>query len=916
MNNNINNNNNDFLMSKTINLHSNKNKNYSLKTYQKINNNNNINNNNSINSNNINTNNLNSNNINSNNDINTNISFNTLNDVGYNENLLNYNKSFKSRSKRNKYKTLINIKPLSSSQKINIDKINFYKKANVPPNLDVLNLILKHSPERIDMRLVAHKMNLLNKEIRQKSINSTTKKFYDYNIIFGYKTNNIIKSYTPKLILQNPSKKKGVNKNGQEIIQVFNEDEISSLFNQKCIDLNIPLKDELMNRFTDFIKLKCVNRVIDLTDCKLGLNSMVVLSEILRNNDNKYSRLILSKNNFGDKGIELLLDSIQDNSSIVELNLSSNGMTAKGGKLLFAYLLTQSSIISLDLSSSEGVNRNRICAEGVRQIEEVLQTNFFIENLDLSSNSIKTEGFKYLINGLKGNMVLKYLNISNNEIDEKGMYYLKDNIIDSKIEILDVSSNPIGNEGCIALGQCLGLDKLNEVIKVNISDCSIRFNGIREFFKYLRTNKKISTLLLNKNNLFSKKWVYLEDYLANLNIRHLELSSCSLNIAVIDISKILQHHSTLKVLDLSHNQINDSSFIYFKSYPKENLSLVELDFSRNYISDKSAKFFFENLVNNRCLQKLNFFDNQLQNESANAVIESLRINHSLTYINLKSNRVPIRIMKEINIRIQNNKIIEKEKFLPQLKREIRDLSFDPEEINSLKGRIILQNQEKEISIQKLKEDNKIIKMKKLENEKELNKVESESNVIILKIEKLNKELRSIIEKKDIEINNFKDESEKIEEDMSDIMNEIDTLKMENKRHKDKYDDIYKRLKKTYDNTYRRYDDQRKFIMIEIDQLKNKKKKYASKLRILDRLKNSDKYENIINEMNKPNINENNKDNKDNKENKDNKDNKDNNNNKANEEIKNNNTMISEKVSKNRGKFRRNSTGLKKKEKRK
>ena len=61
-------------------------------------------------------------------------------------------------------------------------------------------------------------------------------------------------------------------------------------------------------------------------------------------------------------------------------------------------------------------------------------------------------------------------------------------------------------------------------------------------------------------------------------------------------------------------------------------------------------------MNNRCLQRLNFFDNHLQNESANAVIESLRINHSLTYINLKSNRVPIRIMKEINIRIQNNKL--------------------------------------------------------------------------------------------------------------------------------------------------------------------------------------------------------------------------------------------------------------------
>ena len=584
-------------MSNTIDIFKNK-KNNLLKSFQINNNNTNI-----INSSNtINTTNL--NNIKIHNNTNTNISFNTNIDNINNNNMhthtrnyLQYNKSFKLANSKTKFTTLMNIRPLSPNQTIDIDKINFYKKANVPSHLDVLNLILKNSPERIDMKLVAQKMNLLNKEIRKKSLNSTNKKFYDYNIIFGYKTNNIIKSYTPKLILQKQTKKnQAVSKTGQEIHQVFNEDEITSLFYQKCTDLNIPLKEELMNRFTDYIKLKCVNRIIDLTDCKLGYNSMVVLSEILRNNSDKYSRLILSKNNFGDKGVELLLDSIQDNSSLVELNLSSNSIKSKGGKLIFEYLLEQPSIISLDLSSSEGINRNRICTEGVRLIEEVLQTNFFIENLDLSSNSIKTEGFKYLINGLKGNMVLKYLNVSNNEIDEKGMYYLKDNIIDSKLEALDVSSNPIGNEGATAIGKCLGSEKLSEVVKVNLSDCSIRFHGIREFFKNLRANKKISTLMLNKNNLFSKKWVYLEDYFVNLNLRHLELSSCSLNVSVIDIAKILQHHSTLKVLDLSHNQINDSSFIYFKSFPKENISLVELDFFRNYISDKSGKYFFENFL--------------------------------------------------------------------------------------------------------------------------------------------------------------------------------------------------------------------------------------------------------------------------------------------------------------------------------
>jgi Ran GTPase-activating protein (RanGAP) involved in mRNA processing and transport len=583
---------------------------------------------------------------------------------------------------------------------------------------------------------------------------------------------------------------------------------------------------------------------------------MVVLSEIIKKNENKYSRLILSKNNFGDKGLELLLDSIQDNNGIVELNLSSNNITAKGGKMLFTYLLTQTSIISLDISSQEGINRNRICCEGVKLIENVLKTNFFIENLDLSSNSIKTEGFKYLVNGLKGNIVLKNLNISNNEIDEKGIFYMNENLVNCKIEVIDLSSNPIGNDGCIAFGKCLGGDQLTEITSVNLSDCSIRFHGIKEFLKNLRKNKKINNLLLDKNNLYSKNWFYLEDYFLNLNLRNLGLSSCSLSMAAAEVSKIFQHHPTLKVLDLSHNQINDSSFIYFKTFPKENLALVEIDLSRNYISDKSAKYFFENLVNNRSLQRLNFFDNQLQNESANAVIESLKLNHFITYINFKANRVPIRIMKEINIRIQNNKIIEKEKFLPQLKREIKDLSFDPEEINSLKGRIILQNHEKEIFIQKLKEDSKIIKMKKLENEKELNKVESESNNILSKIDIISKEIRKIIEMRESEVDNYKVESDKIEENITALTNELEVLKIENFRQQTKYDDINKKNKKIYDNTYKKYEEQRKLLMLEIDQLKSRKKKYVSKLRIVEKLKNSNKDENKVDETNKSINNEN------------------------------------------------------------
>ena len=180
-----------------------------------------------------------------------------------------------------------------------------------------------------------------------------------------------------------------------------------------------------MNRFTNFIKEKCVNRIINLSDCSLGLNSMIILADILRRNINICSRLILTKNYFGDDGIEILLDSLEGNDNIVELNLCSNSLGINGGIALFNFLLYQKSIICIDLSSKEGLYRNRVCAEGIRLITKVLQNNFFLEKIDLSSNSIKNEGFRYIVNGLVSNITLKTLIIHNNEITEKGIAYFE-----------------------------------------------------------------------------------------------------------------------------------------------------------------------------------------------------------------------------------------------------------------------------------------------------------------------------------------------------------------------------------------------------------------------------------------------------------------------------------------------------------
>ena len=439
---------------------------------------------------------------------------------------------------------------------------------------------------------------------------------------------------------------------------------------------------------------------------------------------------------------------------------------------------------------------------------------------------------------------MKKLNVSNNEIDEKGILYLKDNMKSCKVEILDLSVNPIKNEGCIAMSKCLISEKLSEVRYINLSECNIQFNGVKEFFKYIRTNKKLDTILLNKNNLFSKKWIYLEQFLINLNLKHLGLNGCSLKNSTEDIAKILMHHPTLKILELSHNQINDDSFLFFKLFPKENLSLIELDFSRNYISDRSAKFFFEELYNNKSLQKLNFFDNQLQSDSANVIIESLKENYCLTYINLKSNRIPLRIINEINYRIQMNKLREKGNFLPKLKMEIEELVFEPSEINFLKNRIMIQNEEKKLSIKKLKEDNKMINLKKIENRTELNNVELQSNDLLMKLKKINKNINNEIELKEFEMNEFNQKCETFQKNIVNLLSEIDKLNIDKKILIEKYNDISKKMEIDYNTSLNEYEGKRKLLEIMAEQLKSKEKNQILKQRVLDRFKNPDIFKSI------------------------------------------------------------------------
>jgi len=157
------------------------------------------------------------------------------------------------------------------------------------------------------------------------------------------------------------------------------------------------------------------------------------------------------------------MKTIKDNLTIVHLDLSSNDLTARSGEVVFKVLENQCSIVSLDISSKQGINRNRLTHEGIKNLDNVLKNNKYLEILNISGNSIKIDGLKIILSGLNNNSTLHSLNIGNNNLDFKAIELFGNNYditnfnnqffnltvnpdLSTKLVEIDLSENPIGNE--------------------------------------------------------------------------------------------------------------------------------------------------------------------------------------------------------------------------------------------------------------------------------------------------------------------------------------------------------------------------------------------------------------------------------------------------------------------------------------
>ena len=679
-------------------------------------------------------------------------------------NLETFNNNYSSNalsSKRNRHCERFS-RPSSSSSSMFTQKLSF--KKGKTKNFSILNLMLENNPNKYNYKKLKNKIKVINnlyssntKEsyLLPKSTKRVEELFYNYNVLYGQNTSNLIRTYSPTMRPKSSSVNRFVKKMNmvqRESLSVFTDNEVLELIKAKCSDIGIEVKDHMLSKFKDYCNSKCKNRIVDLTENYLGLNSVRFLGYILYNS-NRIARLNLSKNNLGDMGAEMLVNSLRNSYSLISLNISSNGITFKGGEAVFKKLINQQSLLDFNISTLEGSNknRNRLTSSGIKDIIEYLKNNFLIEFLNISGNSLKNEGFILLCKGLNENQSLNTLKISQNEIEEKGIIqglkYIKLSI--SKLAILDISKNKIMDEGLISLTNQLKF--FPNLYSLNLSFCGFEFKGFEHLMKTLQYNRKLEILNVSGNRLRSKYFDSLKPYFSFIGIKSLNMSKCYLcDESAFELGFCIEQSFTIKKLNISDNEITDDGFRTFSTLFYKNFVVEYFDCSSNFITDAGVKDLIKSLEVNNSLKSINLYDNQLHNEIANLIIEVLETNKTLVFINLNYNRIQMKKIDEINRILKFNAENKKLKRVPNLIRSVKDLEFNPEQFGLLTSKIKEKKREQNFLFQKVKQEDKVYSSIMDGHQKEISIKINILNNIKNQIKILEKNIRSV--EKEIESN--------------------------------------------------------------------------------------------------------------------------------------------------------------------
>jgi len=203
-----------------------------------------------------------------------------------------------------------------------------------------------------------------------------------------------------------------------------------------------------------------------LIDQPIGTKGAIAIANLLHNSKS------LEKVNISNCGLDCekvchLAQALCESTTMRGLNLSSNPIGTKGAMAIANLLHSSKSLEKVNISNC-GLDCEKVC-----HLAQALCESTTLRGLNLSSNPIGTKGAMILAVLIHSNKSLEEVNVRNCDIGSDGACHLAcswELCVNTSLIKLDLSRNPIGTKGAIALA---------EVIRTNnsLKEVIINFDG-------------------------------------------------------------------------------------------------------------------------------------------------------------------------------------------------------------------------------------------------------------------------------------------------------------------------------------------------------------------------------------------------------------------------------------------------------
>ncbi|KAL1251653.1 hypothetical protein QQF64_019449, partial [Cirrhinus molitorella] len=375
------------------------------------------------------------------------------------------------------------------------------------------------------------------------------------------------------------------------------------------------------------------------------------------------SELNLSEHKLGDTNMKRLTALLQDkHCKLNTLILRKCDLTEESCSALATVLTSNPSLKELVISD------NNLQDSGVKKLQNGLEnTNCTLEKLRLSNCSITEGGYKALASALRSNPShLIELDLTGNDPGQSGVKELNDLLQDPNCQLntLRFLKSPAAQEACEYLTKVLQISPL-VLTELDLSEDKLGdLDGEKLSALLMDSHSKLEKMKLNNCKWIEKSCSVLATVLSSKTIlKKMDLNNSRLlDSGVKEICEGLKNPvCELKILKLSKCDLTDESCLALASVlNSDSSSLKDLDLSNNNLEDSGVMLLSDGLKENCKLEKLCLSNCNVTEEGYKALASALRSNPShLIELDLTGNDPGQSGVKELNDLLQDGRFTTK-----------------------------------------------------------------------------------------------------------------------------------------------------------------------------------------------------------------------------------------------------------------